>query len=1108
MIGAGLRRRLLSFALFGSLLAGMSIAQTPSQQGEPQSAAIARELEAVAADANVAAEQKTAIQESLRRALEAARRAEGFREAQNRWSQAKATVAERLAAAQQELQSLDGQPAVVPAANLALAELERGFAAAEQALATAQQAVAQADQEATRRAERRTAVPVRVAAVQEKLGGLPTTLADDEGVPSRVRTAQRTALAAERSELQAESASLQAELQCYEAEAELQRALRNLAARRVTAARATVDAWQPPLQAARAAAAQLAEQEARVAQLLADPRLAKIAAENAELAAEVKALVGQRDQADRSRLTAGSELAQLQQDFDEIKKRAELVGASEALGALLRQRRMQLADTTRRTQLAARARAGNAADAQYRGLEYDSRLRQLVEDPDAWLANRLADSAAGAEATPELLAEARRLREARRELLTQLSSGYENLVGTLLDVTAIERQLVETLGAYRRFVTERVLSIRSSKPLWYFDVPATANALAWLGKPEHWLEVGTGIGAAVFEPAWPVLAMLALLVLLGLRRRLSTSLQANGQVAARGTTVAFRPTALATLETVLLTAPLPLLLLLVGSRLAAHHGSTEFAKAVGVGAAHAALSLLPIVALRQVLRPRGLAESHFQWQSTTLAKLRSIVPWLLATAPFAFLLAVLEQPGDDNWLGSLGASLLAVELLCFLVAFWRLLHPTTGILGTQVPNLSGPLQRFRRLWFLLGVGTPAALFAMVLLGYEYTALHLTRRILATFGAVLAAVVVQGLVLRTLLVERRRLQSRRTQELLAAARAGGSDGAAAPAAALDPGALARQTQTMVRWIVGIVAAVLVFQIWVDVLPALGVLRRVTLWSTADADGQSVPVTLADALASVFVVLAAAVAARNLPALLELFVLQRLRMQQGERHAITTLARYFIVGVGIVLAFSTIGIGWSKVQWLVAAISVGLGFGLQEIFANFVSGLILLVERPIRVGDIVQIGETTGRVTQIKIRATTVMDWERKELIVPNREFVTGHFVNWTLTDGIVRRSIKLGVAYGSDTGKALEVLMDCAGRSPAVLAEPKPEAVFLGFGDSTLDLELRIFVDQNNLDQKQISNLLADIDTSFRAAGLEIAFPQRDVNIDLSERTVALLRQWR
>jgi potassium efflux system protein len=374
---------------------------------------------------------------------------------------------------------------------------------------------------------------------------------------------------------------------------------------------------------------------------------------------------------------------------------------------------------------------------------------------------------------------------------------------------------------------------------------------------------------------------------------------------------------------------------------------------------------------------------------------------------------------------------------------------------------------------------------------------------------LAAVVVQGLVLRALLVERRRLQGRRTQELLAAARSGSGDAtAAAPAAALDPGALARQTQTMVRWLVAILAAVAVFQIWVDVLPALGVLRRVTLWSTTGADGQSVPVTLADALASVFVVLAAAAAARNLPALLELFVLQRLRMQQGERHAVTTLARYFIVGIGIVLAFSAIGVGWSKVQWLVAAISVGLGFGLQEIFANFVSGLILLVERPIRVGDIVQIGETTGRVTQIRIRATTVMDWERKELIVPNREFVTGHFVNWTLTDGIVRRSIKLGVAYGSDTGKALQLLMECAGRSPAVLVDPRPEALFTGFGDSTLDLELRIFVDQNALDMKQISALLADIDATFRAAGLELAFPQRDVNIDLSERTVALLRQWR
>ena len=126
-----------------------------------------------------------------------------------------------------------------------------------------------------------------------------------------------------------------------------------------------------------------------------------------------------------------------------------------------------------------------------------------------------------------------------------------------------------------------------------------------------------------------------------------------------------------------------------------------------------------------------------------------------------------------------------------------------------------------------------------------------------------------------------------------------------------------------------------------------------------------------------------------------ILQRLSFDAGSRFAVTTVVRYVIVVVGVVVTFGQLGIGWSKVQWLVAAVTVGLGFGLQEIFANFVSGLIILFERPIRVGDIVTIGGFSGRVTQIRIRATTIRQWDRKELVVPNKEFITGQLINWSL-----------------------------------------------------------------------------------------------------------------
>ena len=180
----------------------------------------------------------------------------------------------------------------------------------------------------------------------------------------------------------------------------------------------------------------------------------------------------------------------------------------------------------------------------------------------------------------------------------------------------------------------------------------------------------------------------------------------------------------------------------------------------------------------------------------------------------------------------------------------------------------------------------------------------------------------------------------------------------------------------------------------------------------------------------------IAAKNIPGLLEMAVLQHLPFDAGARYAVATVCRYLITVVGraVVLAAS-LGVGWSKVQWLVAAMGLGLGFGLQEIFANFISGLIILFERPVRVGDVVTIDDVTGVVSRIRIRATTITDGDRKELIIPNKEFITGRVLNWTLTDPVNRVVINVGVAYGSDTQLAAEILLRVAQNHPARAGRP-------------------------------------------------------------------------
>ena len=229
-------------------------------------------------------------------------------------------------------------------------------------------------------------------------------------------------------------------------------------------------------------------------------------------------------------------------------------------------------------------------------------------------------------------------------------------------------------------------------------------------------------------------------------------------------------------------------------------------------------------------------------------------------------------------------------------------------------------------------------------------------------------------------------------------------------------------------------------------------------------------------------------RNLPGVIEILLKQRTNLDSGARVAFSTLVRYVTTIVGTVAVFSLLGVGWSKVQWLAAALTFGLGFGLQEIVANFVSGLILLIERPVRVGDVVTIGTLMGRVSRIQIRATTITLWDRSEMIVPNKEFITTKLVNWTLSDSKRRIEIPLRVAYGADLEEVKSLLVEAAASNPMVLEDPAPQALLIAFGDDAIKFELRFVVDFGN-GLKSKDDVQMAIDRSFKEHGIEFALPQ-------------------
>ena len=230
-----------------------------------------------------------------------------------------------------------------------------------------------------------------------------------------------------------------------------------------------------------------------------------------------------------------------------------------------------------------------------------------------------------------------------------------------------------------------------------------------------------------------------------------------------------------------------------------------------------------------------------------------------------------------------------------------------------------------------------------------------------------------------------------------------------------------------------------------------------------------------------------------ALLKEKVLDRQSLDRGLKDSILTIATYLGWGVGLVLALGILGVNTTSLAVIFGALSIGIGFGLQNIFNNFISGLILLLERPIQVGDYVEVGDLWAEVKKINVRATIVQTFDNASVIIPNSEFISKQVTNWSFKDKRMRRNLDIGVAYGSDIDLVQKTLLDVIQQTSGVLKYPKPDVLFIDHGDSALIFRMRIWVDVNDY-WTVPSQIRCKIDRCFRELAIEIAFPQRDLHI--------------
>jgi potassium efflux system protein len=307
----------------------------------------------------------------------------------------------------------------------------------------------------------------------------------------------------------------------------------------------------------------------------------------------------------------------------------------------------------------------------------------------------------------------------------------------------------------------------------------------------------------------------------------------------------------------------------------------------------------------------------------------------------------------------------------------------------------------------------------------------------------------------------------------------------------------QIHRFARIVFILVAVILLANYWGIDTQAFKTLDELNLYRIRAAGDLVEFVTVADLIRAALFLVATFWILRALPGIYEFTLFPRLRLDEGMKYATLTMSRYGIFVIGILLTLSEMHLDLGRLGWLMAAVGVGLGFGLQEIVSNFVSGIILLVERPVQVGDTVTVGTMSGKVRRINIRATTILNFDRQEVILPNRSLITREVTNWTRGDTINRLVISIGVAYGSDIENVSEILMQIACEDPDVMKDPAPSVVFMQHGDSSLDFNLRVFIPSPEAIMVLRDRLNKRINREFEKHGIEIPFPQRDLHIKSS-----------
>jgi potassium efflux system protein len=820
---------------------------------------------------------------------------------------------------------------------------------------------------------------------------------------------------------------------------------------------------------------------------------------NRELSAALNQQAQRMDLVASQQRQATNQTLQVRQALNTLREQSQWLGSSNLLGEALRAQVARLPEMPKPQQLDTEMAQLRVQRLRYEDLlNKQSQVRQQHQadgEPLTSEENRILDA---------------QLRT-QRELLNSLLQGGDTLILELTKLKVSNSQLEDALKEVNE-ATHRYLfwtsDVRPMSISWPIDLVQDLRRLISL---DTFGQLGKA-GVMILTSKETIFPLLGALILVGFsiysRRHFTRFLERSSARVGKVTQDHFWLTLRTVFWSILVASPLPVLWMTLG------YGLREawpypLAVAIGDGVTATVPLLWVVMICATFARPNGLFIAHFAWPRQRVTRaMRYYLMSIGLIVPLIMALIMFDNLNDREFSGSLGR--LCFMLICGALAMVTLSLKRAGIPLYVDKTGSGENMVNRMLWNLL-LSAPLAAILAAAVGYLATAQALLARLETSVAIWFLLLVVYHIIRRWMLIQRRRLAfdraKHRRAEILAQ-RARGEDDPHSTSSTegttevdeveLDLDAISTQSLRLVRSILMLIALLSVIVLWSEIHSAFGFLENISLWdatSTVQGVESLEPITLGAVLIAILVLIITTQLVRNFPALLELALLQHLDLTPGTGYAITTITKYLILLFGGLVGFSMIGIEWSKLQWLVAALGVGLGFGLQEIFANFISGLIILFEKPIRIGDTVTIRDLTGSITKINTRATTISDWDRKEIIVPNKAFITEQFINWSLSDSVTRVVLTVPAPSDANSEEVTQILYTAAERCSLVIDNPAPEVFLVDLQQGIQIFELRIYAAEMGHRMPLRHEIHQLILAGFREHGIDMPFPPFQMRLE-------------